>query len=181
MASIMKNYSEHEQFIFNFSFSIKNMNNLRSIGNYIPAEVSVLDGMLNHLHGVHVDMDDDVPSIYDVASCHIMELRGSREEVEFSRFEMHQLVMWQICEISLAPTDNLLASLYSTYYGQVAKSPRHKYKHDFMGWLDSTINDDYQDLVEEMAAQEMDDDLREIFEEDLMILKKLVVPPFKFE
>lgn len=183
MASIMKNYSEHEQFIFNFSFSFRNMNNLRTIGTYVPSEVNVLDGMLNHLHGVHVDYDGGVPHIYDVASCHITELRGGTELVEFSRREMHDLLMAQMTEqIKFTEgDDNILTHLFQTYSQLMDAHPRSPYKYDFMAFLDNRVNLGYYNLIDEIDAANLEPEAREVYENDILQLTLLCVPPFTFE
>lgn len=125
----MKNLSEHEQCIFNLSLHFCNIEKLKDIGTYVPKEISVLGRLTNFLHGVHVDYDNDIPHIYDIANCSIMELRGGSFLKNICDRHLHDILMDMREDVTDGDSpDTLLKHLYSCYDKEMDDHPKSKYK-----------------------------------------------------
>lgn len=131
----MKNYTQHEQHTYNFSLSLRNMETLRKIGSFQPEEVSLMDDVVDYLHGIHVDDDaDGVPIIYEVAATHISELRGLDFDLQFSKYDFHFLLLQALVEVPES-TSILLYWFFVEWQQFMTLHPRSEYKYYFPGFM----------------------------------------------
>ncbi len=81
IASIIKNYCTHETSVLNMMLQLDNFIKLKDIGMYQPIDKSTIFDTTRYLQSIHIDYDNDIPTIYDVPSCPIIELRGHPNRV----------------------------------------------------------------------------------------------------
>lgn len=181
-----KNYSQKEQFKFNFCTSLQNLNKLRDIGTFVPGDVNIMGGLCNFTHGIHVDFDKEVPTIYDVTYCNLTEFRGEVYEKEFSSYAMHQLLMNQKeTVINMHADDGLLETLlgyvFRSYDCYMDEHPKCEYRWDVVAYIANRLEITGEYSLTNRIASLDDEAAQEQWTADLELLKDLVVPPFIFE
>jgi len=138
MASIIKNYTAHEQITVNTSYSLRNIEMLRKIAIYQPAEHQVCQNITAYLHALHVDYEEDgTPTLYDVPSCNMMEFRGDATKKTLSKNELNYLFVKAMEDVD---SHSLLALLYKEYLLFCRKHPR-MYLRNITGYLNSVFSD----------------------------------------
>lgn len=138
MASIIKNYSEHEQTTFFMATSLDNMDCLRSICKYQPKGAAIMKDVGEHLHGIHLDYDDDVPTMYDVLSSNVIELRGNPKVQTISKKQLSDLLGDVSDEAYHEKPDSLLGKLRKAFIHYSRQHPL-KFKDNFYGFLHFAI------------------------------------------
>jgi len=180
MASIMKNFGQHEQHIFNSSLSLTNMDTISKLGCFQPSDVSIMDGLVNFLHGIHVDYELDLtipPIIYDVANSCITELRGKWNEISLD-YEQLNCILLHV--LPLVNPGSALSNIHDEYLLYTITYPR-RFVKDFVGFLKSILDDKLYctQLLETLKASLNDDELYEEQRLSLDELRELCEPPWK--
>jgi hypothetical protein len=140
-ASIIKNYSKHEQMTAHLSYSLQNMTMLRRVAKYQPAEYQVSQETTSYLRSLHVDYEEDgTPTLYDVPSSSIIELRGQESMLEISHKFMNHLLTNAVGEVV---DHSLLAYLYKEFE-RFSKMKTFKLKDRFLNYLESIFEDPQQ-------------------------------------
>ena len=124
MASILKNYTQHEQMTANLSYSLKNMDMLRRIAKFQPQGMEVSQDTTSYLDALQVDFSEGgMPTLYDVPSCSITELRDDGEDCTFNREEMNNLLLVTACDADENTLVMILFDDYSEFILANHKSP----------------------------------------------------------
>jgi hypothetical protein len=158
MASIMKNFQEYEQHIFQFSLSFENMENIANVGKYLPPELSIVDGLVEYMHNIHLDYDlspdeeEEIPTLYDIPSCNLIELRGTQHERKMTNREMHYLLMERKHDVQSDSQDSFLNWLYDLYDDHMDEHPRSLYKYDIFDFFHYCFHDK-QEVIWEHQLQ----------------------------
>lgn len=173
LASINKNYILHEASTMTLSIYIKNIELLSKIGTFQPKEHNIINDMSTYLNNIHVDYDDDIPTIYDVPNCSIFELRGVGKRIDLSSTEMNSLL---IEAMEYMEEGNLLHLIKQTYESFCRRFPK-KYKNNIIGYLSYIFDDKNQSSELESitsAILSCDSSTRKLYENDLKFVKDFI-------
>ena len=77
---------------------LDNFLKLKDIGMYQPVDKSTIFDTTRYLQSIHIDYDNDIPTIYDVPSCPIIELRGHPIKVHLQSEELNMLLDYVISD-----------------------------------------------------------------------------------
>jgi hypothetical protein len=132
-ASIIKNYKEHEQMTVNLSYSLNNMAMLRRIAAFQPHGIEVTQDTSGYLHALHVDYDDETPTLYDIPSCSMMELRGEVTDIELTHGQLNQIITTAVGE---AHDFSLIGLLFDDYRKYCKSHPR-LFINNFLGYMET--------------------------------------------
>jgi hypothetical protein len=169
MPSILKNYVDHEQATMHLSLSIQNIEMLRSVGQYQPSEFKVIKDMTGYLHAMHVDYDNDgVPTLYDIPSCSIIELRRPLVAICLEIDCLNLLQMYAIKDVD----DNcLLKWMHDAFLTDVRDFPR-KWTGKFMSHvLHCVLDEVFVEVARDRIASDLDNvEDRAVFTKDLHLL-----------
>jgi hypothetical protein len=170
MPSIMKNFTQHEHYIFNFSYSLQNMLRLKKIGKYQPHEVPIMNGLAGHLHNIHVDTDEEEEgtrfTMYDLAHNNLLELRGNVYDYTFSALQLHHVFMLIRDVMEETDTIGVLGKAFDEYDIFMDTNPRSIYKYNFQGYLEHVFLPSVAEWVE---AQEHFPNIQADYKELLQI------------
>ena len=182
MASIMKNYTEHEQFTLSFSTSFKNLDMMRGIGEYVSPEVSVLNGLVNYMRNVHVDFDDGVPHIYDVPHCSIIELRGEEYTMALSRRQLHLLLMDIFDAVVAMDEWSILQELFKCYTKHMKAHPRCSFVFDIVGFMQTQLDEasEEDDIMTYVESLDQTEDYKDICRQDCDFLREVCATDVEF-
>ena len=182
MASIIKNYTEHEQFTMNFSTSFKNLEMMRGIGEYVSPEVSVLNGLVNYMRNIHIDFDEGIPHIYDVPHCAIIELRGDEDTCSLSRRLMHHLLMDVFDAVVQCEEWSILQEMFTTYTKHMTAHPRCAYVLDIVSFIHWKLEEGLEesDLASYIDGLDQTEDYKTNCRNDVEFLQRVCHPDEKF-
>ena len=129
IGSIIKNYCLHEESTMTMSLYVLSIQKLNNIGFY-QATGSMKD-IGKVLSNLHVDYDyNDVPTIYDVPCCSIIELRGERKTISIPRKWMNLMLDHVITGLDKNSALYHVGQLYLNHIGR-----HNKFKFDILGYM----------------------------------------------
>ena len=183
-ASIIKNYAEHEMITASLAYSIQNMEMVRNIAKFLPHESDVSQDTSGYLHALHVDYEDDgTPTLYDIPSCNLMELRGDFTDYKLSNAKFNQLLTRAVEDVD---KHSMLALLRKDYDSFCKQHPR-RFLRNFVGFLNDLFSDEeklerIQAIIDSVGPDTDDDEdeanydyeaLKLILQEDFVELKTM--------
>ena len=171
LASIVKNYAEGEQLVMGMGLDFKNIKRMYSMNKYTPPGASTPLKDISHcLKAIHVDYDGNVPTIYDIPNCNMMELRGQATAEHMTTANFNILLMDVVDNIDQNST---LFWLHGRYLRYCVGHPR-RFHRNFMGYLTFVFHStpaERAELLEEhrnyMDEENYDNDSRQIHEADM--------------
>ena len=116
LASIAKNYAEGENLVMSMGLDLHNVRQMYKMNKYTPPGASSpLKDISQSLKAIHIDYDGNVPTMYDIPNCNMMELRGKCEQVQMTKEDFNTLVMNIIDNIDETSTLFWLHGRYLRY------------------------------------------------------------------
>ena len=126
---------------------LENLSKLKDIGLYQPCDKSTIFETTKFLQSIHVDYDNDIPCLYDVPSCPIIELRGNSFQINLKNEDMNMLLDY---DINYCTEDTLLHFLSISYQIYVRKYP-FKYRRKLLEFSTFKIKENIDLLDGEMT------------------------------
>ena len=171
LASIVKNYTEGENLVMGMGLDFTNIKRMYTMNKYTPPGASSpLKDISQCLKAIHVDYDGNVPTIYDIPNCNMMELRGQCTAENMTKEDFNILLMDVVDNID---DNSTLFWLHGRYLRYCVGHPR-RFHRNFMGYLTYVFHSSIQErdtvLAEHSAFMDehnCDDASREIHEADL--------------
>jgi hypothetical protein len=146
---------------------LSNIKKLHKVGSF-QLQDSAFD-ISDYLSGIHVDYDDDdVPTIYDIPCCSIIELRGKKTSITVPRRIMNLLLDRAITDVD---ENSLLHYVCALYTSNVVRSNRFKF--DLLGYISFMFSkpSELKKLTDVIKCVDLE--FKESFESDLEELKRL--------
>lgn len=160
IASIIKNYCIHESSVMNMILELDNLLKLKDIGIYQPGDKSTIFDTTRFLQSIYIDYDNDVPCIYDIPSCPIIELRGQTIRLNLKIEDINMLLDYTISDCAEKTLLNLLASSYQRH----ARQYPQRFRNKLFQFFTFKISEDKE--IKKWRGEIKDNNQREIFDND---------------
>ena len=181
VASIMKNYNTHERTTMSGTLYLNNVVKFHSLCRLQPVNGLPFPSLSSYVRSIHVEPPsegEDRTVIYDIPSCNAIELRGSPFDVILSSQDINYLLAENIDICYQQEGFSVLKLFLIGFEDYRTKHPLH-FKDDRLGYmkylLDGSNPNAYRKVIGNFQRRLRGVDERRRCEDDLVILKNLVV------
>jgi hypothetical protein len=146
---------------------LSNVKKLNNVGGF-QLQNSATDKS-DYLSKIHVDYDEnDIPTVYDIPCCSIIEFRGNRTRISVSKCIMNLLLDRAITDVD---ENTLLHYVCALYTSNIARSNR--FKHNILGYISFMFSKSSELKKLTDVIKYVDLEYKESFKSDLEELKHL--------
>lgn len=136
LASVMKNYAEHERIIMQMSLNLNDIDSLSAMNTGQPSNMK--DKSMDHylkpiFANNEPDSDGSPPILYEISSSGIMELKGTPHRQDMSLSDFNSLLIAAANDI-IDNEDCAIVFFYNRYQIHMAAHPR-SFVNDFCGFI----------------------------------------------